>query len=186
VKHLLLILLTLSVSSCGYRWGLTERQLPGGYKQVAIPIFKNKSSDVGIEAPFTNALVRRFARSQVARVTDKESSPLVLEGTILSVKTRSGPGATLDQIQTLPKGAVLTTEYTLEVSTELRLIRRSDERVLWSGTFSNQKVYRAPRLGAPVLNSANATYNQAARQEFLARLADEMATEAHDRMTENF
>lgn len=186
VFRLMILLLVNVLCGCGYKFGLAEHALPGGYKQVAIPVFKNSTEDVGIEIPFTNALIRRFARSQVARVIDKESSPLILEGTIVKIDTISGPAVSNTELQTLPDRAVLTTEYRLVVSTNLILKRKSDEKVIWQGSFSNEKVYAAPRIGKEVLNSANATYNQSARMETIARLAEEMMAEAHDRMTENF
>lgn len=165
-----------------------DRTLPGGYAQVAIPVFKNRTQETGIETAFTNALIRRFARSQVARVSDKESAPLLLEGTITKLITEEGPKVTNSPggILKLPEQAVLTTEYILRINANLILRRKSDEKVLWEGNFSNQKSYPAPRIGAPVINSANATYNQSARMEYIARLAEEMMIEAHDRMTENF
>lgn len=169
-------------SGCAYRFGLSERALPGGYTQVAIPVFKNSSDVVGIETYFTNSLIRRFSRSQVAKVTDKESSPLLLIGTIDKVDVINGPAST----QGLPEQAVLFTEYRLVVKTHLILKRKSDDRIMWQGNFSNEKVYAPPRLGQVTVNSANATYNQSARMETIARLAEEMMTEAHDRMTENF
>lgn len=177
-----------SSAGCAYRFGMSERSLPGGYTQVAIPMFKNNSTDVAIESLFTNALVRRFSRSQVARVTDKDSSPLILTGTILKVQTEHGPAVTnaSAQLPTLPKNAVLTTQYRLIATVQMILTRKSDEKILWQGVFKNERVYFPPRIGTEVVNSANATYNQSARMESFRVMADEMMTEAHDRMTENF
>lgn len=177
-----------SATGCAYRFGLSDRALPGGYTQVAIPVFKNNSQEVGIEMDFTNSLIRRFSRSRVAKVTDKESSPLVLVGTIENVDTINGPAVTKDvkQLETLPEQAVLITEYRLVVKTHLMLKRKSDDKIMWQGTFSNEKVYNPPRIGEDLVNSANATYNTSARRETIARLAEEMMAEAHDRMTENF
>ncbi len=185
---LLTLLISGLLTGCGYRLGISDRTLPGGYTQVAIPIFKNRSADVGIETAFTNSLIRRFARSQVARVSDKDSSPLVLLGVIDRVETIQGPAVTNDsaQLPTLPDDTVLTTEYRLKVSARLTLKRKSDEKILWEGNFTNERVYAPPRIGTAVVNSANATYNHSARMETLARLADEMMAEAHDRITENF
>ncbi len=151
-------------------------------------MFKNESADVGIEPYFTNALIRRFSRSSVARVTEKDVSPLVLLGTIEKVRTINGPAVTNtpNQLESLPDNAVLITEYRLVVQTRIVLKRRSDDKIMWQGSFSNEKVYTPPRIGTAVVNSANATYNQSARMETISRLADEMMAEAHDRMTENF
>lgn len=176
----------MALTGCSYKFGLADRGLPGGYSQVAIPVFKNMSSDVGIEVPFTNAMIRRFARSQVATVTGKESSPLILEGTIDKIETASGPAVTNSDLKSLPEGAVLTTEYRLKIYASVLLKRKSDDKIIWQGSFSNERVYAAPRVGREVLNSANATYNQSARMQTITVLADEMMAEAHDRMTENF
>lgn len=186
VFRLLIFPLAIALFGCGYKFGLAERGLPGGYSQVAIPVFKNMSSDVGIEVPFTNALIQRFARSQVATVTDKESSPLILEGTIDKIDTESGPATTNTDLKALPEGAVLTTEYRLKITASMLLKRKSDDKIIWQGSFANERVYAAPRVGRDVLNSANATYNQSARMRTITLLADEMMAEAHDRMTENF
>lgn len=179
------LILAALVTGCAYKFGLSEKQLPGGYTQVAIPVFKNKTAEVGIEPYFTNALIRQFARSQVARVTDKESSPLVLEGTIISVDTTAGPQISGENTG-LPGGTVLTTQYQLIVKLDLSLKRKSDEKVIWSGVFQNEKVYQGARLTTEVVNSANATYNQSVRMETISSLAQDMMVEAHDRMTENF
>jgi len=176
----------LLLSSCAYRFGLSERALPGGYTQVAIPVFKNKTPEVGIEPIFTNALIRGFARSQVAKLTDKDAAPVVIEGTILTVKTLSSGPVERRGLATLPSDTVLMTQVRLQVTSEVILRRKSDDRVLWQSTFVNEKVYAAPQLGTAVVNSANATYNQSARIEFLSRLAEDMMSEAHDRLTENF
>jgi hypothetical protein len=86
----------------------------------------------------------------------------------------------------LPADAVLDRVYRIVVTSNIVLKRKSDERIIWQGNFSNERVYDPQRLGTGVVNSANATYNQSARMEYMSRLAEEMMTEAHDRITENF
>ena len=186
LKAFVFSLVLVNLIGCAYRFGFSERTLPGGYTQVAIPVFKNLTQEVGVEMPFTNALIRRFARSQVARVSDKETSPLTLEGTIRTINVNDGPKVTNPGLITLPNNAVLTTEYRIVVGAHLILRRKSDEKVVWEGSFSSEKVYAAPRIGTPVLNSANATYNHSARMQTISLLAEEMMNEAHDRITENF
>ncbi len=160
--------------------------MPGGYSQVAIPVFKNKTDDVGIESYFTDALILRFARSRVARVGDKESSPVAIEGVLGQVRTIAGAGKVQNETFPLPDQAVITTYYTLTVTAYLKLKRKSDDRVIWEGSFTTEKNYYAPLLGTAVVNSANATYNHSIRQRTLSLIAEEMMLEAHDRMTENF
>ena len=186
-RSLTLIALVLPCA-CAYKFGLSSRALPGGYRQVAVPVFRNDTPEVGLEAVFTNSLIRRLSRSQVARVTDKDASPLVLEGVVRHLTVTSGAMVTNKdkQMPSLPDAAVLTTEYRLRVNADIRLRRRSDDKIVWSGSFTNERVYQAPRIGTAVVNSANSTYNQSVRTRTLALIADDMMAEAHDRMTENF
>lgn len=151
-------------------------------------MFKNETQQVGIEPLFTNALIRRFARSQVATVLDKDTSPVVLEGTIKQINTEPGPALTnaTGQLESLPDGAVLVTNYRLIITTSLRLKRKSDDKIVWEGSFQNEKVYSAPRIGTATVNSADATYNHSAKMQKISEMADEMMIEAHDRITENF
>jgi hypothetical protein len=171
---------------CAYHFGLTERALPGGYGQVGIPMFKNKSAEVGIEPLFTNSLITHFERSQAARVVDKDMAPVVLEGTINNVVTVQGAVTDSNTLLSLPSNAVLVTVYRLQVTARLILKRKSDDKIIWQGSFMTEKVYSAPQIGTAIVNSADATYNQSARMQTMGLLAEEMMTEAHDRITENY
>lgn len=175
-----------SLSACAYRLGTGDRRLPGGYREIAVPVFSNLTQETGIETDFTNALIRRFSRSQVAKVVEKEIAPVKIEGRILKLTETSRFAGKGGEITTLPSQTVLTTEYRLEVQALVVVKRTSDQAVLWQGNLRGERVYPAPRIGAAVLNSANALYNQSARKASIADLAVEMMDEAHDLMTENF
>ena len=184
------VISVLALSGCAYRWGFTDRKLPGAYDQVAVPIFENKSEEVGIEVDYTNAFVNRMERSKAARIVSKNLAPAVVEGSIQSVNVILGSGVTggkdNKEIPKLPDQAVLTTEYRVVVNVKVQLRRTSDQSVLWVSVFQGEKTYQGPRIGTAVVNSANALYNQSARRDTIQRLAEEMMTEAHNRMTENF
>jgi hypothetical protein len=188
--NLSLILISLALlgvlSGCAYNWGTSERSLPGGYRQIAIPIFVNRTPEVGVEVPFTNAMVREFEQSKIAEVVPLEAAPLRLEGYIEDIKYEVRSSGTHEEIAALPDKTVLATSYRMLVTARLRLRRASDQAILWEGTVKNEKVYPAPRIGSPVVNSANVLYNHSARQLNISSLANDMMEEAHDRMTENF
>lgn len=188
LPHFILILPLMLTTACAYQFGLSSRALPGGYTQVAVPVFRNDTQEVGLETVFTNSLIRRLSRSQVARVIEKDASPLVLEGAIRQLTVNMGAMVSNKdkQMPSLPDVAVLTTEYRLRVTADIKLRRKSDEKIVWTGSFTNERVYQAPRIGTAVVNSANATYNQSVRTRTLALIADDLMAEAHDRMTENF
>lgn len=182
-------LVLLSLTACaGYHMGDSDRQIPGGYRTVAIPVFQNKSMETGIETYFTNALVREFERGRVGKVTERSEAQTTLEGTIDSVQyvvttqinnTLSGGGF-------LGPNMVLNTEYRILLATTLRLRRNSDQKILWEGTFNGERSYLTPQIGIEGLNSADATYNQSARYQNIQAMATDLMNEAHNRITENF
>lgn len=177
-------------AGCAYRFGYEQRTLPGGYKQVAIPVFKNATYEVGTETFFTNELAKAFNRSQVAVVTGKSQAPVTIEGQIKEIvykPTSAVDGNKNDENKIdIPKNTVLTVEYRVVVNAEVLLRRNSDKKILWQGTFSNESVYAAPQVGLKVVNSVNPLYNHSARMELFEAMARDMMVEAHDRMTENF
>lgn len=174
------------ITGCAYHWGLSGRGLPGGYRQISIPVFKNLTQEVGGEVSFTNAIVREFSQSQLAEVVSSDVAPVRLDGEIKSLTYESRSAGQSKEILALPKDAVLTTNYRILIVTRLVLRRTSDQAILWQGDITNERVYPAPRIGSAVVNSANVLYNQSAREMNVVTLADEMMAEAHDRMTENF
>ncbi len=190
LKSAFFLCVCLLVSSCAYKFGYVQRDLPGGYKQVSIPVFKNKTPQVAVEAYFTNELINQFSRSQVAEVVDTAQAPVTIEGVIKEinytgqhqVKCVAGEPCEVN----IPENSVLSTEYRVNVDVDIILRRNSDQKVLWTGPFHSEGVYSAPQLALPVINSANPLYNNAARKDILERLAKDMMAEAHDRMTENF
>lgn len=175
-------------SGCAYSIGTGERRLPEGYKLVSIPVFKNSTQEVGIEVPFTNAIIRELERSQIARVVPKSDAQVVLEGVVEKVQYEVANQVSCGTtgVCLVPPGTILNTEYRVTVSTRLILRRLADGQALWSEAFSTQKSYLAPKIGIEGLNSANALYNHSARHENISAMAVDLMSEAHGRLTENF
>lgn len=189
MKKLFTLVLIFSQLGCGYKLGFADRRLPEGYKQLAIPVFKNKTHETGVEVYFTNAIIQQFALSKIARVVPKKKAPIVLEGQITEIKYESEAQATLSSdspTPNLPKGAVLTTKYRIYIFAKLRLIRVLDNKVIWQSPFKSEKDYSAPLLERENINSANALYNHSARQREIQLMAESMMTEVHDRLSESF
>lgn len=178
--------------SCGYKLAGKDRQFVGDYRLVAVPIFKNKTSEPKIEVFFTNSLRRELFRAREVKVTDEKTAPITIDGVIDSVSFVQGAPVegvgsdTEGDIPTLPAGAILTTDYRIYVTTTLAVRRNSDNKVLWRGSFTNERSYLAPQIGTESINSSNALYNQSARLQNIEIMAKEMMREAYNRMTENF
>jgi hypothetical protein len=186
----LLIFVAIFCQSCAYGLGYGNRKLPGGYNTIAIPVFANTTDEVGIEGYFTNSLIREFERSQVAKVSYKDQSPVFVEGVINQVSlvavAQTAANQRSAELRYLPKNTVLDTGYRITVSIDLKLIKSSDKKVIWQQNFVNERVFAAAQISVPVLNTANPLYNQSAKHQNLVLLAQETMREAHDRLTERF
>ncbi len=77
-RHLLVLLAAPLLSGCGYS---TQGHLPPHIKTVAVPVFKNRTLQPGIENAITSAVVRAF--SARLRVVPVEEADSVLEGEIV-------------------------------------------------------------------------------------------------------
>jgi hypothetical protein len=184
-----LILLTIVgglLTSCAYRLGSSERSLPGGAKLIAVPVFKNKTMEPGIEVAFTNALIQEFERSGVAKVSPLSMAEVRAEGHIESISYVPSGKRTSADLPLLPTGAVLATEYRILVKAFVTILRNHDNKILWSGEFNGERTYSAPQVASATINTVNPLYNLSARRQNIETLSVNMMAEAHDRLTENF
>jgi hypothetical protein len=172
------------MSSCAsYRWGNGDRTIPGGYKTVFIPMFKNYSLEPGIEVYYTDALRREFERSEIATVTGSGESEVELRGEIKSLTyTAAIPLTGSNQ----PTGTVLAGTNDIHIEVKLSLIRRIDKKVLWEKGFVGLRTYSSPQVFAAGINSVDPLYNQSARRQNIQTLSQTMMAEAHDRISEGF
>ncbi len=182
------------VGGCSYQWNHSDRSLPGGYRQVYVPIFKNYSAEPGVEIDFTNAIRQEFERSRVARVSDGAHSEAILVGEIMSltyipqapIKGSLAPLGGNSASTYLPMGTVLATSYEIRLSIRMTLKRISDGGVLWTSEFSGSRSYLTPQVTVATVNTINSSYNLSARRQNIQILSTSMMAEAHDRMLENF
>ena len=174
--------MALLLTSCAYRLGSPQKTLPGGYKQISIPMFKNLTQEPGIEVSFTNSIIQEFGRSRIARVVEPSQAEGLLEGEVTDLQYLSG-GSTE---RSLPSGSVLATEYRILLFVRVRLKRQSDKTILWQSDFTGERTYVAPQVASAGINTVNPLYNLSARRQNIEVMASEIMAEAHDRLTENF
>lgn len=188
LQRLCLIFLCFFQFGCAaYRWGSNSRALPGNYKKIAIPIFKNSTQEPNIEVYFTNALMQEFLRSPVAEVTQEGNADILVNAVITDLTYKPLGEKTKDSgLVNLPIGSVLATNYAIYLTVNITLMSTRDGKVLWQQAFSNEKIYQAPQVTKPIINSVNPIYNLSARRQSIELLATTMMQEAFNRMTENF
>jgi outer membrane lipopolysaccharide assembly protein LptE/RlpB len=161
------LLCFLFLSACGYRMVGKETHVPPGLSSVAVPTFKNRTYEPGIEVPFTQAFLNEFILDRRVNVVNRAQADSLLEGTITNFVMYS---VSFDQ-----SGRVV--EYQTIVILDLTLKDRAG-KVLWEEkNFSETEWFRAS--SGILINEAN----KAAAVQKIARL---VAERLRNRFFQNF
>jgi len=155
------------LSACGYQMVGKETHVPPGLNSVAVPTFKNRTYEPGIEVPFTQAFLNEFILDRRVNVVNRAQADSLLEGTIMNFVMYS---VSFDQ-----SGRVV--EYQTIVTLDLTLKDRAG-KVLWEEkNFSETEWFRAS--SGILINEAN----KAAAIQKIARL---VAERLRNRFFQNF
>jgi hypothetical protein len=112
------LLLLVTAAGCGYS---TRSSLDQQYQTIAVPAFQNFSKEYDLQAPLTNAVIRKFNADGRLQVTDAEHADLLLEGAVIDYRLR---GLTYDQDDEV-------TQFLLVVLAGARLTDVKSGKVLW-------------------------------------------------------
>jgi len=194
VGHLSKLRLILSIVifqfGCAYKLSSSTDSLPGHVKSIYLPIFKNNSTEPGVEVYFTNALKKEMLTSKKLQLfNDENQSDAVMYGKIKSVEINSDESVAESNQNSknyLPRGTVISTQVKVVVTVGLELKKANSSQVLWSSEFKQSLNYTPPQVTLPVINSTNNLYNLSARRQTLETLANQMMQLAFDRMVDNF
>ncbi len=99
---------------------------------LAIPLFANRSTELGVEAVLANALIQAFSQTNAVRVTTKpQNADLVLDGKVAFVENSS---VAFNDIQR-------SSVRRVTIKVDLDLKRRSSGKILWKDTVVIQEDY---------------------------------------------
>ena len=79
-------LTTLAAAGCGYS---LRGNLPEHIKTVAVPVFRNRTSEPGVENFLTGAVVEAFSTNGRLRVVRPERADSILEGEVVGYQVQS-------------------------------------------------------------------------------------------------
>jgi hypothetical protein len=129
----LTILLLLALAGCGYRpLAMMGHSSTGSSPSLAIPLFANRSTEVGMESIMANAMVQAFSQTKAVRVTTKpQDADLVLEGKVAFVENSS---VAFNDIQR-------SSVRRVTIKVDLNLKRRNTGKSLWKDTAILQEDY---------------------------------------------
>lgn len=161
------IICLVLLMACGYKMVGKETRVPAGLNSIAIPTFKNKTFEPGIEIPFTQAFLNEFIQDRRLKVVSRAEADSILEGVVTDF---TAYGVAYDR-----SGFVL--QYRTSIVVNFTLKDRTG-KVLWeeNGWTENQW-FRASSAGVT---------NEAAKQVAIQRTAGFMAERIRDRFFYNF
>jgi len=157
---LLVILLAVLVSGCGYHSIVRESQAHFGEgATVSVPIFSNKTYKPNLENILLNNLIGEFAKRKGLRVVEREASDFTLSGEVL----------TYGKLAVSYTGYDIVKEYTATMTVSATLRKNSNQKVIWKGQLSWSEDFPASSDIAIQQNSEDA-----AIQVICQRLAQQL------------
>lgn len=118
VLKALLAVFVLALSGCGYT---TKSSLDPMYQSISVAPFYDQTPEYDLQAPLTNALVRKFTTDTRLDVAKPEEADLILEGVILDLRRK---GLIHDQDDEV-------TQALLVVTAAVRLKEAKTGKILW-------------------------------------------------------
>ena len=113
-----LILAAVVLAGCGYS---TKGSLPDHIKTVAVPIFKNRTLEPGVESAITSGVVNAFSSGGRVRVVPLAEADAILEGEVV--------GYSLEGLAFDRSAIVRAYRLRLTLNVEFRDVKRSE--MLW-------------------------------------------------------
>jgi outer membrane lipopolysaccharide assembly protein LptE/RlpB len=166
-KKGLSIVCLLLLAACGYRMVGKETHVPPGVNSVAVPTFKNRTYEPGIEVPFTQAFLNEFILDRRVSVVNRAQADSLLEGIITAFNISS---VSYDR-----SGRVL--EYQTNVVLDITLKDRTG-KVLWEAkNFSETQWFRA---------SSDVLANEANKAAAIQSIGRLVAERLRNRFFQNF
>ena len=165
--HLFLIVWLL-LTGCGYHLSATSGLPPAvAGKNLAIPMFTNKSYRANVGATLTESLVDEFARRSGGKVMSEELADLVLNGTVLTYATSPVSYSADDKVR----------EYRAVMTVESTLIERNTRTVIWKGVLSWGQDYPA---------NSDVGLQQNSEEAAIREICRKVAQQVYQKISEGF
>jgi hypothetical protein len=107
------------IAGCGYHFAGTGGQAPGHINSIAVDVLDNRTTEVGAEATFTNAILNQFIRWKRLPVKPHNEAEGILSGSIAEISTEvvahSRPEKTLETRVTITLALTLKRAETNEI-----------------------------------------------------------------------
>ena len=160
------IIIALFFSACGYRFS-GSGNLPEGIQTIAIDIFKNRTTETGLENTITNDLIYEFTRKGRSVQKNSKKADAVLTGVIVS-----------ERITTISRQAQQSPlARRVEITVNLKLTG-SDGGVKWSA--SNVSAFEDYDV------AADRQVTDINKRKAIENLSKKLSEKVYSRLTDNF
>ncbi len=166
------------LASCGYQFSGEGSGPEPGLSCIAIPVFKNNTSEPNAGAVFAAALRQQFMRKGTMKVVPEAEAQAVLKGTIKSIYSYPVSHSPVSVVSQR-----ITVENRLYISLDIQCVDKKTHKVIWHDpNFSYWKVYDVndnPLQPQPLAGFEN-------RQYAIQYIASDMARRVHDTFLSSF
>ncbi len=166
--NLVRVLLLATLMGCGYGFSGNVSNLPSEVRSIAIPVFANNTSELGIETVFTNEVIDEFLHSDLLAIKDEEHADAILSGTIQLIEISSLAYDNRD----------ISIEDRVTLYVDVVLATRKDGKVLWQ--VNNLRDCQEFAV------DSNQVRTDENRKEAIREIAGRAAEKIHYRAFENF
>lgn len=152
-----------------------------------MPVFDNRTEEIGIERIFTNALIRELQSRGEIVLGERKGGALELRGAIGGIG--GDPTAyTPSGFRGLQGYRRLPTEYGVSVGISLSLVDLETQKVLWSGGFSGFRRVQGPvdRTHNYEAPSSVGLITQSILESKYTEIAGDIMRDVYDEMVELF
>ena len=161
-----IILFWLLFSACGYQF-VGGGSFPSGITSISIEMFKNRTSETGVESIITNDLIYELTRHEQVVVTGSDKADAILTGVIKSISER-----TISHT-----GKYTSNERRVEVKVDLKLTGQSGG-VIWSSKdISDNEAYKV---------SSTKQVTERNKKVAIKRLSKRLSETIFNRLTADF
>jgi hypothetical protein len=126
----LLVSISILICRCGI-YSFSGSSVPGHIKNVAVPLFEDKTAEFGIDRQLTDALIDAITQDNTLKISGVQNADAVLKGDILRIEDRAG------QYNDAEKASDFRVTLTIKVTFEDAKKRKT----LWEETWSQWGSY---------------------------------------------
>jgi outer membrane lipopolysaccharide assembly protein LptE/RlpB len=155
------------LAGCGYHLARPGENLAPNIKTIAIPVMRNDTTEVGLEALLSDELRRRFSESGWLKLVDVEDADAVLVGVVKKFKTSPISFSTGDY----------AVEYRASLIVGIRLVDRRGFTLWEDPNIVKMREYRS---------AVDIFASEQNKQEAIRWLAREVSGDVHNRIFDGF